>query len=624
MAAPFPKIASHDDVLEAERTPLAERWRPSSSFEVISATAERRPAAPALTFLMEGSAAEKGVAWSYAELLAEIARAANLFRALGAGPDAPVALILPNAPETHFALWGAETAAAAAPINPLLEPAQMAGLLRSMRARVVVTLAPLPGVAIHEKAMAAVAEAPDVAHVLTVDLTRYLSPLKRLAARLIRKRAIRAKGAETADFGAASAAQSATLAFPPPAPDAVCSLFHTGGTTGDPKVARHTHANETFDAWVVAHYVQLEDDAVALCGLPLFHVNAAILTGLAVFTIGGHVLLATPQGYRSQRLRKDFWRIIERWRVAFFSGVPTLYAALLAEESAGCDLSSLRFAVCGAAPMPVDLIRKFEAKTGLRIIEGYGLTEATCVSAAHPRFGAARPGSVGLRLPYQEMKVAISDGDGRILRDAEPDEPGVIVMRGPHVFPGYLDPADDAGVWFEGGWLNTGDLGRRDADGYFWITGRAKDLIIRGGHNIDPQIVEEALARHPAVALAAAVGQPDAYAGELPAAYVALREGAAATVEELTDFARAEIPERAAVPAHLEILPELPMTAVGKVYKPELRRRAAERVLAAALAAAGVENHGLEVRLDPKSGLRAHVSGEQARAALGGFAIAVD
>ncbi|WP_034023190.1 AMP-binding protein, partial [Pseudomonas aeruginosa] len=180
------------------------------------------------------------------------------------------------------------------------------------------------------------------------------------------------------------------------------------------------------------------------------------------------------------------------------------------------DLSSLRFALCGAAPMPVELIRQFEARTGLKVIEGYGLTEGTCGTSCNPRGGERRPGSIGLRLPYCQVKVAVLDGEGNYLRDAAPNEVGNLCLKGPTVFKGYLQQDRNRDIWIGDGWFNTGDLGRIDEDGYIWLTGRSKDLIIRGGHNIDPQMIEEALHRHPAVALAAAVGKPDAKAGELP------------------------------------------------------------------------------------------------------------
>ena len=237
----------------------------------------------------------------------------------------------------------------------------------------------------------------------------------------------------------------------------------------------------------------------AFCGLPLFHANAALATGIAAFLQGSRVLLGTPQGYRGPGLVDRFWEIVAHHRITYFSGVPTLFAALLGRPAEGYDLSSLRYCFCGAAPLPADSIRAFEAMTGARLLEGYGLTEGTCVSTINPYAGERRPGSVGLRLPFGELRPLVLDPEGAYLRDAAVGEPGAVCISGPHVFQGYLS-ADDS-LWIARGdgrrWFNTGDLGRLDAEGYLWLTGRAKDIIIRGGHNIDPATIEDALHRHP-------------------------------------------------------------------------------------------------------------------------------
>jgi len=386
-----------------------------------------------------------------------------------------------------------------------------------------------------------------------------------------------------------------------PAGSDVASYFHTGGTSGSPKIAPHTHANEVFTGWATGFAADVGPGDVLLCGLPLFHVNAAIVTGVAAFQTGATVLLFGREGYRNRAMLGMFWEVVARERVTFFSGVPTVYAALLDIDTQGRDLSSLRYAICGAAPMPTELIRRFEARTGVRILEGYGLTEGTCVSAINPRDGERRPGSIGLRIPYQQMKIAILDEAGRHVRDCASDEAGAVLISGPNVFPGYKNPADNARLWAADGWLNTGDLGRRSADGYFWLTGRAKELIIRGGHNIDPKAIEQALYRHPAVISAAAVGQLDAYAGEVPVAFVALKPGDATTPADLLALARPHIGERAAVPVRIEILDALPITAVGKIFKPRLGWLAAEHAL----------THALREALGPEAGIAVTVKADE-------------
>ena len=236
--------------------------------------------------------------------------------------------------------------------------------------------------------------------------------------------------------------------------------------------------------------------------------------------------------------------------------------------------------------MPLELYRRFEEAAGVTICEGYGLTEATCLVSINPPDGEKRVGSIGLPFPYTDVKI-MSSATGTELGI---DEIGEICVSNPGVSGGetYTEAAKNADLFYPGTdgqpqYLRTGDLGRKDADGYLWITGRAKDLIIRGGHNIDPAEIEEALAGHDAVAFAGAIGQPDQHAGEVPCVYVELVEGADVTEAELLDYAKQHIHERAAHPKYLEVLDELPKTAVGKIFKPDLRKRAITRVYNAAL-----------------------------------------
>jgi len=336
------------------------------------------------------------------------------------------------------------------------------------------------------------------------------------------------------------------------------------------------------------------------------------VTGLEPFSRGDHVILGTPQGYRGDGVMARFWDIVAHHRITTFSGVPTLYAALLQQPIAGRDISSLEFGVCGAAPMPMELMRRFQQKTGLKILEGYGLTEGTCVSTINPPRGEQRIGSIGLRVPLQLMKAVVLDGQGAYVRDCDVDEAGVLVISGPNVFSGYRVAKHNQGLWLDLGdgrrWLNTGDLGRQDAQGYFYLTGRKKELIIRGGHNIDPASIEEPLHAHPAVQIAAAVGRPDAHAGELPVAYVQLEPGASATEAELLAYAKEAIPERAAVPKAIHIIAAMPLTGVGKIFKPALKHREIADALRCALQDAGVGAVDLEVLDDPQQGICIDVS----------------
>jgi len=293
--------------------------------------------------------------------------------------------------------------------------------------------------------------------------------------------------------------------------------------------------------------------------------------------------------------------------VTYMITVPTALAALM-QRPVNADISSLRNAFSGSSPLPVELYNRFKKETGVEIVEGYGLTEATCLVSINPPDGMKKIGSVGLVFPYCNVRILTRRG-ATDYRECEVDEVGEICVSNPGVYEGstYTEADKNKELFADGRFLRTGDLGRIDAEGYLFITGRAKDLIIRGGHNIDPAIIEEALMGHEAVAFVGAIGQPDAVAGELPCAYVELVKGASASVEDLMAYAVQHIHERAALPKYLEILPELPKTAVGQVFKPDLRRMAITRTFDAALTESGIPARIIAVAEDKKRGLVAQV-----------------
>jgi fatty-acyl-CoA synthase len=616
------------DIENIEAEPLA-AWRlPRSTYEVFAASARRWPDRKALSFFLTADSYQRARTWTYPELLAEITRTANALHALGVSADHPVAYVLPNLPETHFTIWGGEAAGVVLAVNPLLEPDLIVEILRAAKVRVLVTLAPSPGVELWSKLAPRLAALPELRAVALVDIGTYLGvPTGSLASAAS---SLPDAGFEIVDFRAAVQAQPADRLVAPRSitEHSASSYFCTGGTTGAPKIAVRTHGNEIFDAWSAAQILgERGEQQTYFCGLPLFHVNAQLATGLLPWMHGHHVLLATPEGYRGKNLIARFWEIAAYYRIATFSGVPTIYAALLEMPIGDNDVSSLEYAICGAAPMPARLMEAFEAKTGLKIVEGYGLTEGTCVSCLNPPAGERRAGSIGLRLPYQQVRVVVLDDVGRFQRMAEVDEIGTIAINGPNVFAGYLDAQQNKDVWIdiEGSrWLNTGDLGRQDKQGYFWLAGRRKELIIRGGHNIDPKLIEDALSKHPAVAMAAAVGSPDAHAGEVPVAYVQAKPDAAVSDRELMNFAETQIPERAAIPKHVKIIPSLPLTGVGKIFKPALQQREIEATVRGEAARAGATVGKIWFESDPRLGQVVRVrAGEGAvplRAALERYA----
>jgi fatty-acyl-CoA synthase len=606
-------VKSLSDIAAIEAVPLMERELPESTYAALVASAKRTPDAPALTFLPSADRLDETHVWTYAELVADVTRAANVLAALGVATDRPVAFVLPNLPETHFTIWGGEAAGAALAINPMLEPRQVAELMRAARASVLVTLAPAWNAKAWPALAAELASLPDLRAIAFVDMADYVAGETREDARGSIQAAAADASLEILNLHEAMRQQPSDrlVTGREIRGDEVSSYVCTGGTTGAPKIAVRTHRNEVFDAWASSRLTETDGSPrTVLCGLPLFHVNGQLVTGLQPWMRGDHVVLATPEGYRGKNVIARFWDIVARFRVSTFSGVPTLYSAVLETLIGDNDLSSLKFAICGAAPMPLALIRAFETKTGLKIIEGYGLTEGACVSSVNPPEGERPPGSIGLPIPYQRMAAVVLDANGRYERIAEIDEIGVIAINGSNVFSGYLDPRHNHGLWIDidgERWLNTGDLGRRDVNGYFWLAGRKKELIIRGGHNIDPKIIEDALQRHPAVAVVAAIGSPDAYAGELPLAYVQPKPGATITEQELLDYAAKTIPEKAAIPKRIRISPTLPTTAVGKLFKPALVEREIEETIRAEAEKVSAGLASVRVERDPHSGLRAIV-----------------
>ncbi|MGZ5894307.1 MAG: AMP-binding protein, partial [Caldimonas sp.] len=370
------------------------------------------------------------------------------------------------------------------------------------------------------------------------------------------------------------------LVFGEPGGDGdVAAYFHTGGTTGMPKLVSHTHRSQLVAALGGAVLGDMRPSDTLTATLPLFHVGGTIFCALSAFMAGVGLLIMSPGGLRNPAMVQGFWRLAGRYGATLVGAVPTSMGAVLEAPLEGADIGAVRAGFCGAASLPPAVGERFRQVTGRGLYEVYGMTEASGLIAIDPVAGEGGVGSVGWALPYTRVVVCRLEADGRLGPPCAPHEIGVITVRGPHVSPGYRNPAHDAGI-FEGGVLNSGDLGYTDDEGRIHIAGRAKDLIIRSGHNIDPLMIENAMAAHPGVALAAAVGMPDAYAGELPVCYVALRPGASVTEDELHEHAQRTIGERPAWPKQIHIVESIPLTTVGKIYKPQLRCDAASRLLA--------------------------------------------
>jgi acyl-CoA synthetase (AMP-forming)/AMP-acid ligase II len=589
---------------------VSARWSASTLFELLSQTADKFPHQKALTFMLKSGPADPEETFTWTGLRERVAQCANLFRSLGVGEKDVVAYILPNCNEAVLTFLAGATAGIVNPINPLLSAEQIGSILRETGAKVVVTLAPFPKTEVAQLVNDAVALAPSVKTILEVDLKRYLKPPLAWLIPLLRPKVQAKHHAKVLNFNTEADKQSKTLGWVEPSEDRVAAYFHTGGTTGMPKVAQHKFSGMIYNGWC-AEFQILGADDVLLCPLPMFHVFAAYPILMACLASGAQMVMPTPQGYRGDGVFDNFWKLIERHRASFMVTVPTAVAALM-QRDINADVSTLKYALCGSAPLPVELFKKFEAATGVRILEGYGMTEATCLISINPVAGERKIGSVGMPFPYTDVKIYDCDPQGGVNTERAVDEVGEICVSNPGIYAGhtYVEASKNEGLFANGKYLRTGDLGRIDADGFLWITGRAKDLIIRGGHNIDPAEIEEALASHPAVALSGAIGQPDAHSGEVPCVYVELVDGATVSVDELMAHLKAHVEERAAVPKYVEIMGELPKTAVGKILKNDLRKLAIARVYTAALRDAGLDASVPVAIEDKKRGLVAQVKSD--------------
>ncbi|MEM8956298.1 MAG: acyl-CoA synthetase [Pseudomonadota bacterium] len=606
----FTSIEARDSV-EAEM-PWPARPLPATAYQALTAVFEAHGARPAISFQILSDPKSKAETLSWAEVHARVTQAANLFRSLGVEEGDVVAFLMPNCNETAVVLLGGMTAGIVNPINPLLDVEQIAGILNETKAKVLVTLKSFPKTDVAQKAAEAVRFAPSVKTVLEVDLLRYLAPPKSWIVPLIRPKLSVSHHAKMLDLNAELDKQPKdALTFTEPAEDRVAAYFHTGGTTGTPKVAQHKQSGMIYNGWLGHRLIFTEED-VLICPLPMFHVFACYPILMSAIQSGAHVVFPTPAGYRGEGVFDNFWKLIERWQVTFVITVPTALAALM-QRPVNADVSSLKVGISGSAPLPVELYNRFQEATGVQLTEGYGLTEATCLVSCNPIEGLKKVGSVGIPLPYTDVRVLHCEDDGSVSYECQPDEVGEICIANPGVYEGstYTEEGKNLGLYADRVYLRTGDLGRLDEDGYLWITGRKKDLIIRGGHNIDPAEIEEALMGHEAVAMVAAIGQPDEKAGELPCAYVELVEGGDVSQRDLMEFASTRIHERAAIPKHLEIIDVLPKTAVGKVFKPDLRRLAISRVYNDALSRAGLPVSVAEVVEDKKLGLTAVLKRER-------------
>jgi fatty-acyl-CoA synthase len=470
-------------------------------------------------------------------------------RRQGVGPSDVVSLLAPNCTATSVVYWAAMSGATVQPLNLLFTREAILAQIDAVKAKLLFT--PPPG-------------APG-------GLYEKVEGLQKLAPSLQRIVVLPIDGRVACDdeiLAPTDARDDSDVA----APERIVALLPTGGTTSAPKIVPLSNANVVAGALGSLLAMDARPDDRALITLPLFHVGGAFCFSLAVLGAGGALVLPTAGGMRNPEAVVHFWRMIESQRITISGGVPTVLAALGAIPSAGADISRLRQIVTGGSVCPPEIERRFLKQWPGDIVRKLcGMTEFAGAITQTPWNFGERPGSVGV--PVALVEVAVLAG-GVLHRGPSPS--GEILARGPQMFAGYFE-AQAAGATFHDGWLRSGDLGHIGADGEVYVTGRAKDVIIRGGHNIDPAGIEDVALAFPGVALAAAVGRPDAYAGETPILFVSPEPGAFLNEAALADFMQARVAEPPARPRAIVVIAEMPVTPVGKIFKPRLRELAAER-----------------------------------------------
>ena len=589
MTASLAQIRSIDDIKALEQTPYEDRDCERTVYELVKNGATINPDRIAFYNLPNGDPHEEAGVITYGEFLSQVHQAANLFHQLGVGRNDVVAVLLPIIPANIIAMMGAVTAGILCPINWMLEANHIAGILNAARAKVVVALAPTDGYKIWHKIEQVKARVKSLNQVLKVAL-----PGRSLDSDQNFDRLLEGQNGAGLDFELDATS------------DDIAVYAHTGGTTGLPKLAQLRHGAFAYKYWAYTELLESQPDHVVFAASPLFHIGGIVYHTVNTLAQGSTSLMVGPAGFRNRAIIDNYWQLVEKYKITELFGVPTTLTALANVQVAGADISTLRpYTMTGSTGLPIEVSRYFEAEIGVTILSNYGMTENTATIALPPRNGEPRFGSSGFRLPYTQLRIVELGPDNKIVRDCHSDEIGNILIKGPGVFPGYLDDHINAEVFLAEDWFHTGDLGRLDTDEYLWVTGRSKDVIIRSGHNIDPLVIEDALRKHEDVALVGAVGRPDAYAGELPVAYVQLKPGRQTKITELAEIATQNISESAAMPKEIFIVDQIPLTVVGKIFKPELRKLAATKVFTELLTPLNEtsSSYSIELQDHPKHGM---------------------
>ena len=500
----------------------------------------------------------------YRELYRYTLNLAASLQALGVDKGEKVALLLPNCPVYPMAYYALlKIGAVVVQLNPMYTPRELELLVEDSGARIVITLDFLA----HKfEAMLAKGIVDTIIMAKLQDFLPFplniLFPLKvRKEPKLDRRK----WKSRVTDFFPLIREQK----DPRPVeidPDEDVALFqYTGGTTGLSKAAMLTHAN------LVANVIQTkawlckprDGREVILCVLPFFHVYG-MTGGMNLGFYLGATLVLVPRFDV-----KEVVKLIGKYKVSLFPGVPTIYVAINEYAShKKVDLSSVEACVSGGAPLPVEVAQEFERITGGKLVEGYGLSEASPVTHANPLWGERKVGSIGIPFPDTDAKIV----DPETGEDLPQGEVGELAVKGPQVMKGYWNRPEETARALRDGWLHTGDMARMDEDGYFYIVDRKKDVIISGGYNIYPREVEEVLYEHPSILEAAVIGVPHEYKGEIVKAYVVLKEGSRLTEEEVIEFCRGRLAPYK-LPKEVEFVKDLPKSMIGKILRKELREK---------------------------------------------------
>ncbi|HEY6803924.1 MAG TPA: long-chain-fatty-acid--CoA ligase [Pyrinomonadaceae bacterium] len=489
----------------------------------------RRSKTPDKTFLISESDNRQ---FTYTEFNEAVLRTASLLVAHGIKCGDTVSLLLPNSAEyliAYFACW--RVGAVAGPVNSLLKAHELSYVISNSETKVLLVNSMFsPLIDSIRSAL------EDQAQIIEFDDEREA----------------------TKDFAETQFVESSNGG-----PEDEAIIIYTSGTTGKPKGCLLTHKNVVANARQITEWLGFSEADRLLSVMPLFHMNAVSVTTMAALYAGGSTVVS-PKFSASR-----FWQIISDYRVTSFGSVATMLSMLLSTYPDGIPAEykteQLRFAMCGSAPVPAEVLKRFEETFHCLVIEGYGLSESTCRSTFNPPDERRRAGSCGLPIG-NEMRVVNDDDE-----DVADGELGEIVLRGENILKGYYKNPEATSIAFRNGWFHTGDIGYRDADGFYYIVDRKSDMIIRGGENIYPREIDEVLYQHPAIAAAAVVGVPDNLYGEEVAGFVVLREGSEATELEIIDFCKSRLADYKC-PKTIRFVKDIPKGPTGKLLKRELAK----------------------------------------------------